>query len=288
MEEKHGAHCPKVVHIGKGYLHGENNDGPYDVDGVDYCGRCHARMGIRLSPAPAEEPKEWAAYDEVQEYYARQVLDPANDPDCRPAFRNGHGSIDFEAHDGCGQVPIFAVRSGNAEVEAGNWILRWRSDERTPNRSRHMWTVNSIKNLRPVSQSQPQPEPCKVSLTEEDVLDGKCVHCGYAIWGEGCDPKTRKRFYSHAYIAQPAPAPSEKVELPPCRIEAEDRARVEERFATYSNLASVPWKTSEVRALMEGYMCRERQFLAALTYNQRLNDLVRHQRHELLTNKLIS
>lgn len=33
--------CIKVPHDGGGYLHSETDDGPYDVDGVWYCGRCH-------------------------------------------------------------------------------------------------------------------------------------------------------------------------------------------------------------------------------------------------------
>lgn len=33
--------CPKVQHTGTGYLHADDDDRPYDVDGVEYCGRCH-------------------------------------------------------------------------------------------------------------------------------------------------------------------------------------------------------------------------------------------------------
>lgn len=38
---QHGVNCPKVPHAGAGYLHDAAADGPYDVDGVRYCGRCH-------------------------------------------------------------------------------------------------------------------------------------------------------------------------------------------------------------------------------------------------------
>ena len=39
---QHGeGHCLKVPHTRKGYLHGEDDDTPYDVDHVPYCGRCH-------------------------------------------------------------------------------------------------------------------------------------------------------------------------------------------------------------------------------------------------------
>lgn len=33
--------CPKAPHTGTGYLHAEDDDRPYDIDGVTYCGRCH-------------------------------------------------------------------------------------------------------------------------------------------------------------------------------------------------------------------------------------------------------
>lgn len=35
--------CPKAPHDNPsgGYLHGEDDDRPYDVDGMLYCGRCH-------------------------------------------------------------------------------------------------------------------------------------------------------------------------------------------------------------------------------------------------------
>ncbi len=41
MSKIHGIECEKVVHIGSGYLHSENDDAPFEVDGAIYCGRCH-------------------------------------------------------------------------------------------------------------------------------------------------------------------------------------------------------------------------------------------------------
>lgn len=39
---EHGVSCPKAPHGPEGgYLHDEDDDRPYDVDGVSYCGRCH-------------------------------------------------------------------------------------------------------------------------------------------------------------------------------------------------------------------------------------------------------
>lgn len=43
-ESSHGTTCHKVPHVGTGHLHDESNDGPYDVDGVNYCGRCHQAL----------------------------------------------------------------------------------------------------------------------------------------------------------------------------------------------------------------------------------------------------
>ncbi len=42
MKDKHGVgHCEKVWHTDIGYLHDSEDDTPYLVDGVYYCGRCH-------------------------------------------------------------------------------------------------------------------------------------------------------------------------------------------------------------------------------------------------------
>ena len=41
---RHGFDCGKVPHEAEGYLHSATDDGPYDVDGVRYCGRCHEAL----------------------------------------------------------------------------------------------------------------------------------------------------------------------------------------------------------------------------------------------------
>lgn len=43
MKVIHGKTCPKAIHFpgSTGYLHGAEDDAPYDVDGLLYCGRCH-------------------------------------------------------------------------------------------------------------------------------------------------------------------------------------------------------------------------------------------------------
>lgn len=55
-----GLKCPKVPHTGTGYLHADDDDRPYDVDGVEYCGRCHrgTTNGICMNqPGAGEEGK---------------------------------------------------------------------------------------------------------------------------------------------------------------------------------------------------------------------------------------
>ncbi len=42
---QHGRDCPKAPHYGGGYLHAGDDDKPYDVDGIAYCGRCHCWLG---------------------------------------------------------------------------------------------------------------------------------------------------------------------------------------------------------------------------------------------------
>ncbi len=44
---EHGKTCPKIPHVGEGYLHGEDDDTPYSVDGLEYCGRCHRALPDR-------------------------------------------------------------------------------------------------------------------------------------------------------------------------------------------------------------------------------------------------
>lgn len=43
----HPIDCRKVIHIGGGYLHEDSDDSPYDVDNVNYCGKCHAYLPPR-------------------------------------------------------------------------------------------------------------------------------------------------------------------------------------------------------------------------------------------------
>lgn len=64
----HGKRCPKVQHVGEGYLHAADDDSPYDVDGVLYCGRCHAWLDEGSS---AREPK---GDDQLRDDFAAAAL----------------------------------------------------------------------------------------------------------------------------------------------------------------------------------------------------------------------
>lgn len=42
----HGVNCDKVVHVAWGYHHHDSYDGPYVVDEIQYCGRCHGCLAV--------------------------------------------------------------------------------------------------------------------------------------------------------------------------------------------------------------------------------------------------
>ena len=54
-EARHGVDCSKALHTKNGYLHAPDDDSPYDVDGVIYCGRCHAWIEL---PVPEGDNHE--------------------------------------------------------------------------------------------------------------------------------------------------------------------------------------------------------------------------------------
>lgn len=55
---QHGRDCPKVPHVGGGYLHDADDDRPYEVDRVAYCGRCHCWLESPFIPAAPPENKD--------------------------------------------------------------------------------------------------------------------------------------------------------------------------------------------------------------------------------------
>jgi len=47
QEMEHGVNCPKIEHSGDleaMYTHEANEDGPFELQGVRLCGRCHAML----------------------------------------------------------------------------------------------------------------------------------------------------------------------------------------------------------------------------------------------------
>jgi hypothetical protein len=52
--------CQKAPHNDPsgGYLHAEDDDKPFDVDGVMYCGRCHVALDAHTPPSALEESSE--------------------------------------------------------------------------------------------------------------------------------------------------------------------------------------------------------------------------------------
>lgn len=64
---KHGTDCVKQKHLGGGYLHAENDDTPYDVDGLAYCGRCHEYLGAIIRLAARPRPPTCCGYCDYDE-----------------------------------------------------------------------------------------------------------------------------------------------------------------------------------------------------------------------------
>jgi len=70
----HGLDCAKASHYPgeTGYLHALEDDGPYTVDGVEYCGRCHAA----IDTPPKRVPKEHVDHEDN---YPEDDYDDADD-----------------------------------------------------------------------------------------------------------------------------------------------------------------------------------------------------------------
>lgn len=67
--------CTKVEHHGTGYLHAADDDRPYDVDGVKYCGRCHGFIthGTQhYSEPPAQAVEERDDHQRIMDIHAWQ------------------------------------------------------------------------------------------------------------------------------------------------------------------------------------------------------------------------
>lgn len=100
----HGKTCTKYSHgDGKGFLHSEDEDGSYDVDGALYCGRCHAALEPGLDEAALSA-----------EAHAREQAEAKQER--RPAPTNG--KIDR------GKVWNALLRRAKADGKAVTTLLR--------------------------------------------------------------------------------------------------------------------------------------------------------------------
>jgi hypothetical protein len=53
---RHGIDCRKVPHSRDGMLHGPDDDTPFEVDGLVYCGRCHMAIDVAPTAPSLQEP----------------------------------------------------------------------------------------------------------------------------------------------------------------------------------------------------------------------------------------
>jgi hypothetical protein len=74
---KHGFNCQKVIHRESGYLHSSEDDSPYDVDGVAYCGRCHMVMSVPEGRGETMS-NQYSEIDQIKSEWAEAV---GSDPD---------------------------------------------------------------------------------------------------------------------------------------------------------------------------------------------------------------
>ncbi len=87
---EHGKTCKKAPHGAGGYLHLPEDDGPYDVDGVKYCGRCHVYLGQPKAqveverPAPQEQDSIREALRDPIRAALRDLLFTTCESECSP------------------------------------------------------------------------------------------------------------------------------------------------------------------------------------------------------------
>lgn len=93
----HGETCVKVTHREgiTSYLHSENDDGPYCVDGLPYCGRCHHYLSesdrtiSRLTASLAAETKRADELYRINVEASRELSQTAVDlAQCRKALED--------------------------------------------------------------------------------------------------------------------------------------------------------------------------------------------------------
>lgn len=133
-EQAHGRTCIKVPHIKSdgGYLHAPDDDGPFDVDNVWYCGRCHAAI-----PEPKGEFSTHVTADGPASHMQLEALERIGKPARRgpnkweaeyaaeleqarrdiPGFWFGFESVKLRLADSTFYTPDFMVRWPTGLVE---------------------------------------------------------------------------------------------------------------------------------------------------------------------------
>jgi len=129
--------CEKVPHEQRGgYLHAEDDDTPYYVDGLRYCGRCHHFLdegeSHRAAPAPVATPTPDIDPEEV-----RRRLDDAFDWRDRPIHAAAREYLRLREQPApdvqavklcnCGKCcpgPLYSQHERDAAVarERGRWV----------------------------------------------------------------------------------------------------------------------------------------------------------------------
>jgi hypothetical protein len=74
---RHGIDCGKVVHLAnRPYDHGGDDDKPFDIDGVEYCGRCHRWINEPIMPSATHEVRDLSLYhltDDLQQLASERM-----------------------------------------------------------------------------------------------------------------------------------------------------------------------------------------------------------------------
>lgn len=125
--------CQKIPHsAGGGYMHDEEHDGPYDVDGVLYCGRCHSwynNPADHGAPALSEQPRTAAGdgdsncpedlCDGVQHWFGDQPFSCPNVCLCadKPGPHTHSPSGSIEAERDALRAELAAAREEVAEMK---------------------------------------------------------------------------------------------------------------------------------------------------------------------------
>lgn len=121
---KHGIDCRKAPHVGEGYLHASDDDGPYDVDGLAYCGRCHVALACHAHRSP---PLSRGAEDVMAER-ARQVEQKGRPPEHDDAHESGQLAAAGSAYALAAADHLHPFSCGDGGYDTHATPLAWPQD----------------------------------------------------------------------------------------------------------------------------------------------------------------